>query len=29
MYYAQRSRMPMRVRHFIDFMVKRKWTAFT
>jgi hypothetical protein len=29
MYYPQRSRMPMRVRHFIDFMVKRKWTAFT
>lgn len=29
MYYPQRSRMPMRVRHFIDFMVKRQWTAFT
>jgi len=29
MYYPQRSRMPMRVRHFIDFMVKRKWTGFT
>jgi DNA-binding transcriptional LysR family regulator len=29
MYYAQRSRMPMRVRHFIDFMMKHPWTAFT
>jgi DNA-binding transcriptional LysR family regulator len=29
MYYAQRSRMPMRVRHFIDFAMKYPWTAFT
>lgn len=28
MYYPQRSRMPMRVRYFIEFMVRRKWTAF-
>jgi DNA-binding transcriptional LysR family regulator len=28
MYYAQRTRMPLRVRHFIDFMAERAPAMF-